>query len=100
MSTGKTFTAFAFTFMLLPALGYAQIATCTGWKTFKVSNKVNTSANGINKRGTVGGGTVGAFQSTSPAPAFTRYSNGAISTFVYQNHATLPFGDEIRKESR
>lgn len=88
MTTWKSSVTSALMFFLLSCFGYAQTATCTGWKTFKVSNEFNTSANGINAWDTVVGGTTGAFGATNPAPAFIRYSNGNISKYVYQNHAT------------
>jgi len=88
MTTWKGSAISAFTFLLLSAFGYAQMAACTGWQTFKVSNEFNTGAHGINQWDTVVGGTTGAFGATNPAPAFIRYSDGNISKYVYQNHAT------------
>ena len=75
--------------LFLTAFSYAQNATCSGWKTFKVANEFNTSPYGINKFGTVVGGTLGGYNSTNPAPAFIRYSNGSLTTYNYQHLHTV-----------
>ena len=88
MTPRNLYATAAFILLLLSTLSYAQTATCTGWKTFMVANEWNTRAYGINSYGTVVGGTAGPYGSTTPAPAFVRYSNGSISTFRYQNQFT------------
>lgn len=88
MASCRNSAPLMFVVLLLCTIGYSQTATCTAWTTFKVSNEFNTSANGINSWNTVVGGTTGAFGATNPSPAFIRYSNGSISKYLYQNHAT------------
>jgi hypothetical protein len=81
-------SAAPFIVLLVSGFAYTQTATCTGWKTFNVANQGGTQAYGINSYGTVVGGTVGKYGTTTPAPAFVRNPSGRISTFRYQNQYT------------
>jgi hypothetical protein len=78
-----------FIVLLVSGFSYAQTGTCTRWKTFNVANQGGTQAYGINRYGTVGGGTVGKYGSTTPAPTFVRNPNGSISTFRFRSECPI-----------
>src|SRR5437762_6587806 len=77
-----------FVLLVLSSLGQAQTATCNGWQTFKrIDLRKDTIPLGINNLGIVVGATGSFFQGTTP-PALTRYSDGLITIFRYQELRT------------
>jgi hypothetical protein len=85
----RTLAALVTFILLFPySFAQAQTATCTGWQTFKrIDLRKDTIPLGINNLGIVVGATGSFFQGTTP-PAFTRYSDGSIKIFRYQELLT------------
>jgi uncharacterized membrane protein len=79
-------------FLLLFAsvLSDAQTATCTNWAFFnqRIANSFH-GAHGINRWGTVVGNT--SYVGKVPYPAFVRYSNGSLKTYLAPNASSTVF---------